>query len=346
MIVLFHVPFFSYRGTETATYDYALYNTTILHNTSIIVSPHTPQAHTQSTPEVVQKFQAHFPIRYYTSQEELELICQSSHADVIHYMKYGTKDSLHVNSIPMVVQCVFCCSEPHGLVYAGVSPSVSRNKFPFVPHIVSFASNPQDEYPSINQPRGKHFRKQLHIPEDALVFGRHGGPDTFNIPYARDVILNIIRAHKNIYFLFAVRPMIFTGVDPADYNYQIQFMEPFSDPRIKQRFIQTCDAMIHACTLGESFGLSVLEFSYFNKPVITWNGGLWHKQHLDHLREKVILYSDPQSLKTVLTHFQENKKEREKENPNFWTIRTFTPEYVMPIFDSVFLSPVRNRLKK
>ena len=44
--------------------------------------------------------------------------------------------------------------------------------------------------------------------------------------------------------------------------------------------------------VGESFGLSVLDFAYCEKPVITWNGGLWHKQHLSYLgaiRDKVLV---------------------------------------------------------
>jgi glycosyltransferase involved in cell wall biosynthesis len=340
MIVLFHITTFSFRGTETATYDYAHYNETILKNKSIIVTPKATLP--LAVPHVIDKFQARFQVVFYKSFAELEQLCVLLQGDVIHYMKYGIKDDFVVNSIPMVVHCVFHTKDPHGLVYAGVSESVSKGEHPYVPHIVTF-NTPIEEYPTLDNPRGKNFRKQLNIPNDALVFGRHGGADTFNIPLAKDAILKVIKENKNIFFLFAVRPTVFAGIDPVDYNNQIKFIDSFSDPQIKQRFIQTCDAMIHACYFGESFGLSVLEFSYFNKPVITWNGGEWHKQHLTHLGDKVMLYSElsTESIRNVISNFYENKRVKEQGNPKFWEIRTFTPEYVMPIFDKVFLEPVR-----
>ena len=37
----------------------------------------------------------------------------------------------------------------------------------------------------------------------------------------------------------------------------------------KVRFIQTCDMMIHGRTVGETFGIAIGEFSFYNKPVMT-----------------------------------------------------------------------------
>ena len=38
----------------------------------------------------------------------------------------------------------------------------------------------------------------------------------------------------------------------------------------KVKFINTCNAMLHARSLGESFGLSCAEFAIKNKPIFTY----------------------------------------------------------------------------
>ena len=61
--------------------------------------------------------------------------------------------------------------------------------------------------------------------------------------------------------------------------------------------------MLHACNLGESNGLSILEFSYCNKPVITWSGAAWHNQHHINLGDKAIIYNDKESLERILNNY-------------------------------------------
>ena len=51
----FHVSHFTFRGTETATHDYAYYNQSILKNKSIIF---TPKEHTlPPNKDILEKFQ-------------------------------------------------------------------------------------------------------------------------------------------------------------------------------------------------------------------------------------------------------------------------------------------------
>jgi hypothetical protein len=57
------------------------------------------------------------------------------------------------------------------------------------------------------------------------------------------------------------------------------------DMTFKTRFIQTCDAMLHASRSGETFGLFPGQFSIRNKPVITWAKGA-DPAHLDILQGK------------------------------------------------------------
>jgi len=57
----------------------------------------------------------------------------------------------------------------------------------------------------------------------------------------------------------------------------------------KVEFINTCDAMIHARQMGETFGNAIAEFSIKNKPIITSRG--YDNNHLHILKDKAIIYN-------------------------------------------------------
>lgn len=114
----------------------------------------------------------------------------------------------------------------------------------------------------------------------------------------------------------------------------IIYLESFTDLNVKRKFINTCDAMIHACSLGESWGLSILEFCLCNKPVITWNNGVWHKQHLNNLGDKAIKYNNKEELYKILNEF--NPKNH--KHIDYTSVASeFTPTKIMSQFKEVFL---------
>ena len=85
--------------------------------------------------------------------------------------------------------------------------------------------------------------------------------------YSSIQIINIIFQefllnNSNTYFLFM-------NTDRFHYHPKIIYLDPTLDPIEKTKFINTCDAMIHARSNGETFGLAIAEFSLKNKPVIT-----------------------------------------------------------------------------
>lgn len=327
MKIAFHVYHLTFRGTEIATFDYALFNKFLLGNESIIVTPKNP---TQPiNPNVLKKFIKEFKIFEYDNKQHLQEICECECINAIYFIKYGTNDGLILDKIPSLIHCVFTTQDPHGTIYAGVSDSVSSVnrslfqtvKYPVVNHMIYLPDLKSD------------YRKDLNIPESAIVFGRHGGSDTFDIPFVKNVILKILESRNDVYFIFCEKPMLLKDVD----HERILCLESFSDTRIKRKFINTCDAMIHASSLGESFGLSVLEFSYCNKPVITWNGGLLHKQHLVNLNSKAIIYSNDNELFHILKTY-----ERENYINNDWDVtQSFTPEKIMNQFKTVFLDSLK-----
>jgi hypothetical protein len=96
------------------------------------------------------------------------------------------------------------------------------------------------------------------------------------------------------------------------------------------KFINTCDAMLHARDRGESFGLSIAEFLSLNKPVLAWNGG-HDLNHLDMLKDSGLLYNDASHLNYMLHNLSEFKQD--------WTKRVeqFKPVPVMNKFKEVFI---------
>ena len=95
--------------------------------------------------------------------------------------------------------------------------------------------------------------------EGANVFGCYGGSDSFNLDFVKQVISGLIDKHAQIYFLFM-------NIDRFIDHPQAIFLTGNPDPLFKSSFINTCDAMIHARGIGESFGL-LLIFKNGNRKV-------------------------------------------------------------------------------
>ena len=108
-------------------------------------------------------------------------------------------------------------------------------------------------------------------------------------------------------------------------------MQATIDINYKVKFINTCNAYIHARTQGESFGIAVGEFSIKNKPIITWSLSE-EKSHLEILGDKAITYSNFDDFYSILNEFK-------PDNTKNWDAYSnkFSPEVVMNKFKSVFI---------
>jgi hypothetical protein len=167
------------------------------------------------------------------------------------------------------------------------------------------------------------LRGELGLPANAIVIGRYGGFTEFNIQEAHEAIyeyLNSPQADPNVYFLFmntrqfAHHPRIIYLNKNIDFNY-------------KERFVNTCDAMIHARIEGETFGLSIAEFSIRNKPVITCPTG--DMEHINILGDKAILYMSKDNLIAVFN----NIKYIIRGGTNWNAYSYYTPANIMEMFD-------------
>jgi len=313
----FHCNQLSLRGTEVALYDYAHYNETLLGNESFIISgKHSYFSH----PLAEKKFRDRFKnVFVYDNFSQVESYAKENNLDLMYFIKGGQQDGKLVSCCPSVVHVVFQVNQRHGNAYAYVSEWLSKRMTagtaPFVPHMVVLPKVEGD------------LRSDLKIPTDATVYGRYGGLESFDLPMALSAVINVAMSNPNIYFIF-----MYTNKFGPDLPNLI-FLDGNSDLEYKVKFINTCDAMIHARQMGESFGLAIGEFSHQNKPVLTWNGGT-DRAHIDMLGSVGVYYNNQQELENTLRNFKRDPN----VNYNVYSER-FSPEKVMEKFNNVFIKP-------
>ena len=132
-------------------------------------------------------------------------------------------------------------------------------------------------------------------------------------------IKNYIHSDTNCYFLFMNTQKFYE-------HPRIIYLDKNLDLQYKSKFINTCDAMIHARDMGETFGLSIAEFSIKNKPIITCNCG--DLEHIKILGDKAILYNSTDDLIHIFKNIKSIINSR-----NDWNAHTlYTPKYIMNLF--------------
>ena len=108
---------------------------------------------------------------------------------------------------------------------------------------------------------------------------------------------------------------------------------------VKEQYFDTCDAMLHARSNGETFGLAVAEFSVRNKPVITQR---WMRRysdfHLSILGKKGHYFSNQRELINVVGSFVTHGVNKTRD---YNAYRKFSPSRVMRKFEKIFIDPLQ-----
>jgi len=321
-IVAFHQPFLNERGTSVAMFDYAYFNQTILGNKSLIIYNHHDN---RNESKAVARFKDNFDVYSIdcmgcdmpTTNSKIDEIVEATNTKYIYMTKFGTNDGCVSSKAKTIIQCIGMAGpqHAHGDVYSygsfWLSRVCSNNQYPAVPYMAHLPEETGD------------LRWELNIPKDAIVFGRHGGADTFDMPWGYEVIAEVLKQKDNVYFLFLNTTKF---IDHP----RVIFLETVVDNTLKVKFINTCDAMLHVRFIGESFGLACAEFSIKNKPVITWFGSK-ERNHIEILGDKGIYYNNPQDLFNILMSFS-------IDNTKDWNAyREYSPEKIMKLFDEIYL---------
>jgi hypothetical protein len=299
------------RGTTTSLFDYAFFNKTILGNNSFIFF----DKNRDSQPNIIDKFKKHFVVHETNDFIEVDTYLLKYNITHIYIIKGGSIDSRISRVAKNCIHCVFNCYQPHGEVYSSISPCVkgNDNKYPVVPHMINLPNN------------DRNLRAQLKIPENAIVFGGYGGKDSFDIKFVQNIVYQVAQNNLNIYFLFAN----FNTFCPKLPN--IIHLPTITDLDEKVAFINTCDANLWARSIGETFGLTIGEFSTKNKPIVTMKIG--DLSHATILGDNAFWYHDENSLLSILLNFNPNDARQKKWN----AYADYAPDKVIQIFKKTFL---------
>ena len=304
------------RGTEVAIYDYADYNEKILGNKSIIITRDYEKINGLFDVDIqaYNKFLSRFGVFYYNSREDIDKIIVKRGVTHTFIIKAGTRDDgLFANHCKNIIHCVFDVSQPHGDVYAPIGQTINDlygTKYPVIPHIVTLPDS------------SENLRTIYGIPENAIVFGRYGGRESFDIKFVHNVIKELVVKRNDIFFLFMNTNIFYQ-------HKNIIHLPGNADMIFKRKFINTCDALIHARERGETFGLTCGEFAICKKPVITWAGSC-EKEHLLILKDKAVIYNNATDLLIILETFHKDKYDVNENGYMF-----YNPQNVMEIFNKV-----------
>jgi len=249
-------------------------------------SNHDPNAYTLIAEQ--------FPISHFQDYDLIkvlnELYSQGKIYAFYHVTQGNNKiDKMLLDSgLPMLVHMTGVGRDPWGLVYAYVSEWMSefcsKGEFPYVPHIVQLPAS------------DGNLRDILNIPAESVVIGRLGGEYSWNIHFVNNVINESVDLRSDIYFLLVNVPFF-----PQYFTHpRIKVFSKFPyDQELKKKFINTCDAMIHARAEGESFGFAPAEFSLSNRPIITYLHST-ERAHISVLGKRGIYYESPDTLRSIL----------------------------------------------
>jgi glycosyltransferase involved in cell wall biosynthesis len=293
----------------------------------------------------------------YEDIDDLNFYAEKNNFDLVYWIKSGENDGKYVRNCKNVIHAVFNQVSPHGDAYAYVSEwlaktaftnyksrlvNVYRNSknvfrsnfseysikntltctfsnlikpFEFVPHIIDLPNS------NIN------FRQKYGISNNAFVIGRIGGYSEFNIEFVKITINKILNDDKN-------NILIFVNTEPFISHDRVLFINNYIDENEKASFISSCDMMLHARMMGETFGFSIAEALSMNVPIAACTIG-HDKNHLYLLESTGLLYNNSEELFNIYLSikYKYYKSIDLKEK-----VIDFTPEKVAEKFKNVFLN--------
>jgi|TARA_R100000030_G_scaffold95450_1_gene82920 hypothetical protein len=316
MKIAFHDNSLSLRGTTVAIYDWAYWTREYLNVDPIIMYPST---HPANSIDVLEKFEKEFPVFSYDNNNEIDDILTKNECEYFLMEKGGSPDGVISSVSKNLVNAIsgnWNSDWIHGDVYAMGSKWLSKitnYTVPYVPYIVHVPEVESD------------MREELSIPKDDLVLGRNGGWETFDLPFVKQAIQQVLEERSDIWFLFQ-----FT--QPFIEHERVIYLPGSSNMNTKVEFINTCDAMLHARYIGESFGLSCAEFSVRNKPIITYEKSP-ERNHIDTLGERGIYYENYSEI----FHILKNLDKKEINSLEWNCYQEYSPKNVVSKFEEVYL---------
>lgn len=334
MRVGFCLPKFTLRGADCVLWALAYFTdgNALSHESYVFVyddvlERYLKYIHEPENREEVQRNFKYFQEKgrlVYTTRERLEETMKMNNIDVCYMYLAGFENERAdlPLMIPSITHCIFNGTVKLGNVHTIISTSV--------PHVPNSETRVLPNMLVVMNHK-ENLRDLLHIPKDAVVFGRYGALHTFSIPWVKDTVIKFAKEHPEVWFLF-MNTAPFSDMREVS---NIVYIRGSSDLGLKRAFINTCDVMLHARVDGETFGCAVGEFAVCEKPILTApcqdrTFGYSADGHLDILGNRAVVYASPDELQAWLEAFaKKNVLVNMADNGYF----NFVPEKVLPIFE-------------
>lgn len=267
-----------HRGTMRAVRDYARFLKRVMGLKTHLFVPLKPQSYSSNRdlppdpPEKFEQIKADFDV-VVQYEAGLNSALETHAVDALIALRGSWNEWSEPNPYTVIttfplrklgVHCVFegntvypdgihgCM--PASAVISACVPSPAK-PLPIVPHIVLLPEPSAD------------LRSSFGIPDGAFVVGRHGGWETFDIPFVWEAITEALEKRGNLYFLF----MNTRIPEHMMQHTRIKVAPATADKQCVSNFVNACSIMLHARILGETFGLACAEFAYFGKPVLAFS---------------------------------------------------------------------------
>jgi hypothetical protein len=322
MRVSFDAGRLSERGTAVALYDYAFYARALLGVEPVILH----DASGAVDDEQLTRFSRAFAVRPYRSLEQRVEVLEEAHVDVAYFLKIGRALYPMSPARRTAVHEVFRFFHPHGDAYAYISSwladAAAASRYPAVPLIV----DPPKPLASL--------RAEFGVPADAVVAGRHGASNQFDVPFVKPAIEAALAARPDLWVMLL-------NTDRFSDHQRVVHVPRAPDRQRVADFVASCDVGLNARRGGEAFGLAIAEYLAQDKPVLVWQGGR-DRNHLALVDDRRMWFRTREDLTRALVAFEP------RPGGGAWRKRVepFTPEAVMQQFARVFLEPRSRRMPK
>ena len=340
----YHVNEINYRGLFKAAIDYVRYNKSMFGHEGFVIAPDNRSGrenHYLGKEMMKQNGIDHItypsggggePTGFYP---HVDRILKDRGCDLLYIVKSGGCPDDRVSKIVPTLSHGWRGTpfERKAGPCAGMSRAAAQNgKGPLVPTIVEPNTVKED------------YRSEFEIAKNDVVFGNIGGSGVFHLKVCMVAIERVLKERNDVWFTFM-------GIQPWKWGFKhphLLWHKPTVDDHKRYKYINTCDAMIHARKQGEMGGGAVAEFSISNKPVITATAGKGgHRMYLREKYAKIFgidneqktrVYDKQEDCYRMMTNLITRRDWFRKQDWNCYADERY-PEPAMKAFREVFLKP-------
>lgn len=293
------------RGTTTSMLAYAEVLIAQGHDVEISYWRDAPA----NIPFVIEQVKRSFPLHAHPEPDRLP--ASLSGFDAAYFIKAGNQDGLMLPDSHNLIHAVFGNYDPHGSRYAYISQwladevrkdstgrhgrrsgALDRGKAAVAQgclNALDFAH--LDLIVDIPEPQ-EGMRQQLGLPDDAFVILRFGAYDSFDVPWAKETVIQLLDQHPNWFF-------VGLNTKPFTKHPRAQFIPMVSDQVEKASLIAAADVFLTARGEGEAFGVAIAEALQIGIPVLAWRGGAY-RNHVAMLGGLDATFANPRQLSRKL----------------------------------------------